>query len=1067
MKKATPSSSKSTSPAISPKRKPSVPSHFVSTKPPTMTTTTSSATARKQPPPAPTTTANEKELRRLYREMKLPYVSRPVCAFDERVVFHPTTSNLTIGSREMSCHQKGGGQERTCSNLSRVFEEANAKDSSWVRIEVDWCELMELPATTAATTNAEEDVPLLETHRIVVAVSPYPIGTGAFRVVHYLHVKRADGTQEMFVCKLFRSPHVTSQEALRGSVTDVRIQAEAARFASLYNQLNPPKEVHFLPAAMIRYIGTSSSSSSSTKNNDNGYNVLELLTTQLCASVEPLVVGQYVKWSSNMSFVSNDKRLTPLAFSHFTYVVSNGMCMVCDIQGVETSFGYVFTDPQIHGTASRWGSGDLGREGVRLFFASHECNDLCRQYGLPPSNAVFDDWRDDLDLDEAQTADVLTPTIVQRPSLGASSRGSFTGGLLAPTFPSATSNFNLGVSNNNDHSARSVERTTTFRLLKESVYSVLRNYDVSRNRTHIRPDPTDAVDNRAAKAIDEREHQKELETLQKQQQQGVSANEKLQGVGKMCASSSSSSSSSTTTPSSATTEERNGEEIELMASIPGVVSRHALHLWGVNRDAHVSFSLTRDHSTNNMFVVQTMVPPFLNDERNGGAYPRKLVVDSHGDLDEHAFQLSKISPSMWLFVRRTFQKVHPVCTFFTTTAASDGASGGGKFVRLDTPGINLHDKLSPPATMDNNSSTTGNREVIYAHSANLTHTAAMPQDIALVCYNPVEVPYNPRVVWLERKQEPDQSTSYVETGSFDSQCLEHVYKNEDYSLHPAGVCFVHAAPTHEKMLAVSTTLGGVVLFPHDAPLQHIRLLDCEAYCDKEDSSNLPHQPRRAVRTCVSHVCVGGLYYCSGAQRLLVIVDVMYEGCITPDRLVKTCPLALVHRSSHKQTKLKNYNRCFDEWNLSADKPAMISGDPTQCVAVIATDSGAMSVWCTARAMPLYLLPSPVGSHSVRQLTLTPNYILSFMENYDLLVWKFYGSSEVVDGCTRASEIVVRVYADDEIVGMAPVKENEGEDGINDSVMLSMSDGRLEIVNIQDWVSMTKLKSMESRLDALE
>jgi len=75
----------------------------------------------------------------------------------------------------------------------------------------------------------------------------------------------------------------------------------------------------------------------------------------------------------------------PQAFSHFTYSVSDGMSLVCDLQGVwnETD-GFMLTDPVIHHASSKGKNGrtDKGKEGMKKFFESHKCNPLCRRLGL-------------------------------------------------------------------------------------------------------------------------------------------------------------------------------------------------------------------------------------------------------------------------------------------------------------------------------------------------------------------------------------------------------------------------------------------------------------------------------------------------------------------------------------------------------------------------------------------------------------------------------------------------------------------------------------------------------------
>jgi hypothetical protein len=74
-------------------------------------------------------------------------------------------------------------------------------------------------------------------------------------------------------------------------------------------------------------------------------------------------------------------RLTPQAFSHFSWCHTGGQSLIVDIQGVSD----FYTDPAIH-TADGQGYGDanIGPDGICSFFRTHHCSSLCRGLGLAP-----------------------------------------------------------------------------------------------------------------------------------------------------------------------------------------------------------------------------------------------------------------------------------------------------------------------------------------------------------------------------------------------------------------------------------------------------------------------------------------------------------------------------------------------------------------------------------------------------------------------------------------------------------------------------------------------------------
>lgn len=99
--------------------------------------------------------------------------------------------------------------------------------------------------------------------------------------------------------------------------------------------------------------------------------------------LEPYLEGDYVKHNDNNG---HDMSLDDVAasFSYFTYITSNKLLVVCDIQGV----GTFYTDPQIHTfDGEGFGAGNMGAEGMQKFLRSHKHNLLCEQLGLPSLDA--------------------------------------------------------------------------------------------------------------------------------------------------------------------------------------------------------------------------------------------------------------------------------------------------------------------------------------------------------------------------------------------------------------------------------------------------------------------------------------------------------------------------------------------------------------------------------------------------------------------------------------------------------------------------------------------------------
>lgn len=106
--------------------------------------------------------------------------------------------------------------------------------------------------------------------------------------------------------------------------------------------------------------------------------------------VEPFIEG-FHKWNSNTGWT--DIR-TPWgramqALSHFSYHVSGGRTLVCDLQGGFYNDHAVVTNPVICSTTRSYGSTDMGEKGISNFFYRHACNEYCRPRWRMPSQATI------------------------------------------------------------------------------------------------------------------------------------------------------------------------------------------------------------------------------------------------------------------------------------------------------------------------------------------------------------------------------------------------------------------------------------------------------------------------------------------------------------------------------------------------------------------------------------------------------------------------------------------------------------------------------------------------------
>jgi hypothetical protein len=197
-----------------------------------------------------------------------------------------------------------------------------------------------------------------------------PFAEGAYRWVAKGVYTEGDRKGQLCVCKWFKTGQKNGNKKILDESelldADLAVSKEAIRIITLWNSekfINRTIQVNLPEVWMV----VSDVGGTMPK----GTRVIQ----------EPFI-DNYEKFNSNSGW-SNDKypwARVMQALSHYSYHITNGQSLLCDLQGGVYDDRVVLTDPAIMTSQQKddkYGPTDLGVEGIDNFFAHHTCNEFC------------------------------------------------------------------------------------------------------------------------------------------------------------------------------------------------------------------------------------------------------------------------------------------------------------------------------------------------------------------------------------------------------------------------------------------------------------------------------------------------------------------------------------------------------------------------------------------------------------------------------------------------------------------------------------------------------------------
>ncbi|KAM4051622.1 alpha-protein kinase 1 isoform 1-T2 [Anomaloglossus baeobatrachus] len=193
---------------------------------------------------------------------------------------------------------------------------------------------------------------------------------GKQRKAFWIHFLHQDETLGRYIGKAYKKT-----KKLLYHFCDVERQMTAQYYVTEFNkrlyELNIPTQIFYVPSAVLL--------------------IMEGRSIKECISVEPYILGDFVKLTNNTKIVKTEYEATKygLALGHFAYEYFSDI--VVDLQGWVTGSEkgeaiIYLTDPQIHSVSNTPGATHInfGKYGIYMFFTYQhkECNDICEKLSL-------------------------------------------------------------------------------------------------------------------------------------------------------------------------------------------------------------------------------------------------------------------------------------------------------------------------------------------------------------------------------------------------------------------------------------------------------------------------------------------------------------------------------------------------------------------------------------------------------------------------------------------------------------------------------------------------------------